>query len=234
MVVMEKMKTTGPVGLRAWLGLALFGLLGGFLSQSLWQGMAPVFAQQPPSPAPEVIEAREIRLVDEDGVLWGRLGESPRADGQRGLVLYDGQGRERGRLTLSDQGNGGLVLSSAGSPFRLGLTVSRTGIPSLALTDTQGRLRSLMLVDQRGPQMDLYSPSSEILIGLEVAEEGPRLRLREPGEDWVAAALSPSSLGFRAQSRRSGVTIGLDEEKRPRLVLVDQGEAVASLPESPR
>ncbi|HSR70438.1 MAG TPA: hypothetical protein VLU25_21085 [Acidobacteriota bacterium] len=216
------------------MGLALFGLLGGFLSQSLWQGISVAWAAQDPGPAP-VLEVREIRLLDQEGVLWGRLGQSPRADGQRGLILYDEQGRERGRLALASSGHGGLVLSSPGSAYRLGLTLSRTAIPALSLTDREGRIRSLLLVDERGPQVDLYSETSDIVLGLEAAADGPRVRLREAGsQDWVAAVLSPSSLGFRAQSRGSGVTLGLDQEKSPRLVLVEEGKPVASLPPSPQ
>ncbi|MEE8584487.1 MAG: hypothetical protein V3T83_06495 [Acidobacteriota bacterium] len=223
-------------GSLVWLTVVAIGsgMLGGWLSAWLLAQSAEA-AHQVPSPgsAGQVLTAREIRLVDEQGRIWARMGSSEAAAQHRGLILNDESGQERLRLAVSAEGNGGLVLSDAQGRFRAALTVSSTGIPGVALTDQSGGMRFLLLVAQEGsPQMDLYDGQGRIGLGLEVSEKGdPELRMSRAAPDFRVARLDASSLEFQTEGFRRALQIGVDEQQSGRIQLFDsQGELSADLP----
>lgn len=219
-------------GMLVWLTAAALaaGMAGGLLSS--WLIAPSVRAAQP---EPQILTAREIRLVDEQGNVWARLGSSSMAAEHRGLILNDQSGKERLRLAVSNQGNGGLVSSDAQGRFRAALTVSSTGLPGVTLTDRTGALRFLLHVDQEGsPQMDFYDSQGRIGLGLEVSEEGnPKLRLSQQLPEFGVAVLDATSLAFHSEEFRRALLIGADGQKGGRIQLFDsQGEVKADLPAS--
>ncbi len=209
-------------------------MLGGLLSA--WLVAQPdLAAHQTPSPgaAGQVLTVREIRLVDDQGRIWARMGSSSEASRHRGLILNDESGQERLRLALAEQGNGGLVLSNAQGRFRAALTVSDSGIPGMALTDQSGAMRFLLLVAQEGsPEMDFYDSQGRIGLGLEVSDKGePELQMNRALPDFGAARLNASWLEFQTEGIGRALQIGVDEQKSGRLQLFDsKGELSTDLP----
>ena len=208
----------------------LSGMLGGILALGLSSPQAQSSSRQ----LGERLTAREIRLVDEQGKVWARLGRSQRAEPYRGLILNDSSGQERLRLAVSEDGNGGLVMSDSQGRFRAALTVSSTGIPGIALTDLKGGMRFLLLVAQQGnPQMDLYDEKNRIALGLEVSEEGhPAVRMIRSDSPFGAARLDASTLIFQTEGFQDAVEVTAASERGGRLQLFDEEGAVrTSLPE---
>lgn len=218
------------IGMLSWLTAAAMaaGMAGGLLGTWL---IAP--SARAAQPEPQVLTAPEIRLVDEQGHVWARLGSSSLAGEYRGLILNDQSGNERLRLAVSKEGNGGLVSSDAQGRFRAALTVSSSGLPGVTLTDREGTLRFLLHVDQQGsPQMDFYDSKGRIGLGLEVSEEGnPKLRLSQQEPEFGVAVLDASSLGFFSEDFRRALLMGADGQKGGRIQLFDsQGEVKTDLP----
>jgi len=72
--------------------------------------------------APEVIRAQRFELVDEEGdVLW-IFGT---ARGERGLLLFDGQGELRARLSTDRAGDPGLQLRDSNGQLRAQVGAAR-------------------------------------------------------------------------------------------------------------
>ena len=189
------------------------GVLGGMLV--VWFLMPPsVLAQGEPQ---KVIEAREFRVVDEDGGTLAILGQVGSFYKRTGLVL----------LGSSSLPSAEFVIGELGSPD---LTMRKDGKTVVALSEFNG-VGMLSLSELRGFSshllpggLALHGPNLELMMSLSMEpEKGPSLILYDQDGN-VRAALGTTEL----KNTRTGST----EIRAPSsLVLLDEdGKVVWSAP----
>ena len=176
---------TDARGLRArtrWLasGLVLtLGLLGTMVFRS---DLLPA----PSRVAADVIEARQIVLVDAAGQPRGEWGVAGNGDAR--LLILDEDGRQRLTLSVGDDGVPGLSLANAAGQRRvaLGLLADETtslvfadggGVPRAVLGLTRGEAASLVFADSDGV--------SRMGMGVDRSGTGSLMLPEEPAEEEV-------------------------------------------------
>jgi hypothetical protein len=190
-----------------WLVLAVaagFGLVGGVLSGVLLRG-GGFFPTTTPG-CPNIITAKEFRVVDGDGSLRARLFLSQR---DPALHLYDEDTQPRIVLSVTPASGAALVLRTAqGKDLQerphdeeIRLTLSPSGKPVLSLLNKDRATflsdAGLTLGRQREPALRLLSSSEGLAlrVGEELVEPppGPAMYLYD-GEGNIRAALGSTPL----------------------------------------
>ena len=242
--------------------LALFtGLFGGVVSDLLFS-VRIVSAEEEEKAAseiPEVITAREFRLVDKEGKLKAALHLSKDGlpalllydkdrvtvrleiaeDGSTQLVFLDGKGVSRTKIALSPEGLPclGLYNQEGNLSAELALSGDNGGLPALRLRDKDGEPKAILHLSKDGlPALLLYD-KSKATVRLEAAEDGSThlVFLDKDGNTRTKIALSPEGLpilGLYNQKGKLSAELALsgDSGDSPALILYDKkGEERAVL-----
>ena len=100
-------------------------------------GALIVLAAAPPRPAPDVVNARAVRILDEKGTARATL--TVNADGEPLLLLTDRQGEGRASLFVTNDGRPALGLRDAKGRNRATLALEPGDVPFLSFRDDKGK-----------------------------------------------------------------------------------------------
>jgi hypothetical protein len=223
----------------------VLGFLGGFLGGRF---AAPPVKEMP---APAVLQAESLHLVDQagrkraqlgmDGQGMARLGlygdngaslASLTADSQGGASLALGDDRRQRAVVLNvaAQGSQGLVFYRDGK-MRLALEVQQGGEPAVNLYDKGNRVASLSLTGQGDPHLTFYGDHQKAALELISKKSGDR-SLDLLGKDGIPRMV----LGLKNDQKAA---LGLFDRKgktraalmdEPSLILLKNGKVVRTLP----
>jgi hypothetical protein len=167
-----------------------------------------------------VMEADKFVVRDEKGVTRCVLGRH--VGGDVGLLLSDGEGRQRAYLAVAETGD--LTLDCTRGEGQLACRLGLRGdVIGLTLADAQGSPRLLAGVDEEGlPAVTFLTPDMKPRVELKVTREGPgvldlydgaarlRLRLTIVDDDAPSVMLA-------------------DEAERPRQIVMVAGDGAPAL-----
>lgn len=149
----------------------------------------------------------------------GRL-FAPSVLAARRFALLDETGAPRGSFGMTRSGSSALTLFSSKGESRATMLVNKDGEPSIGLTNGDGKLRSLLTVDELGPRLAMLdSDASERVVlsadasgqpGLVIKDRSGRPRMRMIVTDHEDRAFSVLSLHDGAGRARLRLALGED------------------------
>ena len=134
------------------------------------QQVAPVVEEDGGTSIPDIIRAKGIEIVDDNGNTCAVLGLSE--DGAPALNLFDAEHRMRGTFTLDADGNPCLGFYDDTEETRVWATLDQDGSPRFDLYDGASQPGIELAVDAgAGPRLSMYDkrgePRAEVTVNLD-------------------------------------------------------------------
>jgi hypothetical protein len=134
--------------------------LGSLTGALLLMTGALVLMGQTGTRQPQILEAEQFVLLGSDGKVRGAMGITP--DGEVGLNLDDVKGQTRITLDVAANGSPGLDFYDPQGKLRATFALGPTGTPGLGLYDASGKLRtSLDVPAAKTPGLGFYHESGK-------------------------------------------------------------------------
>ena len=177
-----------------------------------------------PAPDAKIVRAGRFELAGKDGKLRAELTPSG------GLVLFDGAGKARARLTVAEAGTAALeFLADDGKSARAALRVADDGASSLTLSNAQGQPRAKLNVEAQGAtDLRFYGGNRRVRMGFTASDQGPSgLFLYDlkgtPCAALEVAADDSAHFAFYDRAGKQCADFGLSKEGGPTLTMSDEG-----------